>query len=89
MPNIAWPAGEPAGAPSLTCVNMQKHVDLSKAPFSYSFENQYGGNCIHIRDADIMLMYPDAQNEAGGPDQTVLDAFDQIRVVMPNADRKL
>lgn len=93
MPNVTWPAGEPSGAPSLTGVNMQKYVDLSKAPFSYSFQNQYDGDYIHIRYADVLLMYAEAQNELSGPDPTIFAALDQIRgregVAMPKVDQKL
>lgn len=91
MPNITWPAGEPAGAASLTGVNMQKYVDLAKAPFSYSKQDQYDEDYVHIRYADVLLMYAEAKNEATGPDASIYDALDQIRgragVNMPPVDR--
>ncbi|ULQ51961.1 RagB/SusD family nutrient uptake outer membrane protein [Flavihumibacter fluvii] len=91
MPNVTWPAGEPAGAKSLTGINMQKYVDLSRAPFSYSKQDQYDEDYVHIRYADILLMYAEAKNEADGPDGSVYDALDQVRaragVNMPPVDR--
>lgn len=43
-------------------------------------------NFIYIRYADILLMYAYAQNELGGPDQTVYDAVNAVRnrVQMPS-----
>ncbi len=91
MPNVTWPAGEPAGAVSLTGINMQKYVDLSRAPFSYSKQDQYDEDYVHLRYADILLMYAEAKNEADGPDESVYDALDMIRgrtgVNMPPVDR--
>jgi hypothetical protein len=46
---------------------------------------------VHLRYADVLLMYAEAQNEAGGPDASVYDALDQVRaradVNMPPVDR--
>ncbi|HTI11008.1 MAG TPA: RagB/SusD family nutrient uptake outer membrane protein [Puia sp.] len=36
-------------------------------------------NFIVFRYADVLLMYAEAKNEAGGPDATVYDALNQIR----------
>lgn len=79
MPNVTWPAGEPAGAVSLTGINMQKYVDLSRAPFSYAKQDQYDEDYVHLRYADILLMYAEAKNEASGPDASVYDALNQVR----------
>lgn len=91
MPNVTWPGGEPQGGKSLTDYNMQKYVELSKAPFSYSRQNQYDNDYVHLRYADILLMYAEAKNEASGPDASIYDALDAIRsrpgVEMPNVDR--
>lgn len=91
MPNVTWPGGEPAGALSLTGVNMQKYVDLSKAPYSYSRQSLYDEDYVHIRYADVLLMYAEAKNEANGPDASIYNALDLIRgrtgVNMPNVDR--
>lgn len=91
MPNMKWPAGEPSGAPSLTGVNMQKYVDLSQAPYSYSRGEQYDQDYVHIRYADVLLMYAEAKNEVSGPDASIYDALDMIRkrpsVNMPEVDR--
>lgn len=91
MPNVTWPAGEPAGALSLTGINMQKYVDLSRAPFSYSKQAEYDEDYVHIRYADVLLMYAEAKNEASGPDASIYDVLDMIRgrdgVNMPAVDR--
>jgi len=34
---------------------------------------------IHIRYADVLLMYAEAQNEASGPDQSVYNAINEVR----------
>src|SRR5699024_5948557 len=34
---------------------------------------------IQLRYADVLLMYAEAQNEAGGPDASVYDAINQVR----------
>lgn len=91
MPNVTWPGGEPAGAQSLTDFNMQKYVDLTKAPYSYSRQDQYDSDYVHIRYADVLLMYAEAKNEASGPDESVYEALNLIRsrtgVNMPDVDR--
>lgn len=91
MPNTTWPGGEPAGALSLTGINMQKYVNLSKAPFSYSRQSEYDTDYIHIRYADVLLMYAEAKNELSGPDNTIYEVLDMIRgrasVNMPPVNR--
>lgn len=93
MPNVTWPGGEPAGALSLTDFNMQKYVDLAKAPYSYSAQDQYDSDYVHIRYADVLLMYAEAKNEDTGPDQSIYEALDIIRarngVAMPGVDRSV
>lgn len=90
LPDVAWPGGEPHGAPSLTGINMQKYVDLSRIPWNYSKSNLSDQDMIHIRYADVLLIYAEAQNEAAGPDATVYEALNEIRsrpgVNMPAVD---
>ena len=47
-----------------------------------------GLNVILLRYADILLMYAEAKNEDSGPDQSVLDAINEVRsrasVMMPD-----
>lgn len=54
-------------------------------------DRQSETNFIVLRYADILLMYAEAQNEAAGPDGTIFDALDAIRlrVGMPVIDRSL
>lgn len=93
MPNVTWPAGEPSGARSLTGINMQKYVDLTKAPFNYSKLPTYDNDYVHIRYADVLLMYAEAKNEATGPDESIYQALNMIRgragVNMPNVDKTI
>ncbi len=69
----------------------EKYVDLSRAPFSSSTANSTDQNYIHLRYADVLLMYAEAQNEVSGPEESIFDALDQIRsregVEMPSVDR--
>ena len=90
LPTVAWPEGEPKGAPSLTGINMQKYVDLSRIPWNYSKSNLSDQDMIHIRFADVLLMYAEASNEASGPSTGIYSALNAIRsrpgVNMPPVD---
>lgn len=76
---------------SLTGFLVEKYVDLSKAPFTTASAPNIDQDYIHLRYADILLMYAEAANEANGPDATVYSAIDQVRartgVNMPPVDR--
>lgn len=65
--------------PSLTGFIMEKYVDLTKVPISGATAPTSTQDYIHIRYADVLLMYAEAKNEATGPDATVYDAIDQVR----------
>lgn len=43
-------------------------------------QNPGGNSYIFFRYADVLLMYAEAQNEAAGPDASVLDAVNKVRV---------
>lgn len=43
-------------------------------------QNPGGNSYIFFRYADVLLMYAEAQNEAVGPDASVLDAVNKVRV---------
>ncbi|MBD0284702.1 MAG: RagB/SusD family nutrient uptake outer membrane protein [Flavisolibacter sp.] len=71
---------------------MEKYVDLSRAPFTTSgTPSQTDQDYVHLRYAEVLLMYAEAKNEVSGPDATVYDALDQIRkrpgVDMPKVDQ--
>lgn len=70
---------------SKTGYNFRKYVD----PPSWQAQVDDHANHIIIRLAEILLTYAEAKNEATGPDATVYDAVDQIRVRagMPVLDR--
>jgi hypothetical protein len=79
LPNDIWHA--PDGTVftpelSLTGYGPKKYVDLSHIPFNKNLGDQ---NVIHIRYADVLLMYAEAKNEANGPDQSIYDALNLIR----------
>ncbi len=77
---------------SFTGYLVEKYVDLSKAPFTSATAIQTDQDYVHLRYADILLMYAEARNEQSGPDPTVYDAIDQVRgrngIGMPPVDRE-
>lgn len=95
LPNEVWknPAGAvwtPANTSS-TGFYMEKYVDLSRAPFTPSTTpTQTDQDYIHLRYADVLLMYAEAKNEVSGPDASVYNALNQVRaratVNMPPVD---
>src|SRR5690606_16798149 len=66
-------------------------VDLSKAPFSANTATETDQDYIHLRYADVLLMYAEAKNEVSGPDDAIYDAIDEGRgrtgINMPGVDR--
>jgi len=70
---------------------MEKYVDLSLAPFTSNTATSTDQDYIHLRYADILLMYAEAKNEATGPDATVYAAINQVRgrtgIAMPAIDQ--
>ncbi|WP_341838853.1 RagB/SusD family nutrient uptake outer membrane protein [Chitinophaga caseinilytica] len=78
--------------PVLTPYLMQKYLDMGHLPFTRGGASiSTDQNIIHIRFADVLLMYAEAKNEASGPDASVYNAIDQVRgraeVNMPPVDR--
>jgi len=69
----------------------EKYVDLTRAPFTTSTATATDQDYIHLRFADILLMYAEAKNEASGPDATVYGALNQVRgrtgIAMPAVDQ--
>lgn len=69
----------------------EKYVDLSRAPFTSATATSTDQDYIHLRYADILLMYAEAKNEASGPDASVYAAIDQVRgrtgISMPPTDQ--
>ncbi|WP_442587731.1 RagB/SusD family nutrient uptake outer membrane protein [Pedobacter sp. AW31-3R] len=58
---------------------MEKYVDLSRAPFTSNTATSTDQDYIHLRYADVLLMYAEAQNESGGPDPSVYKALNDVR----------
>jgi len=76
---------------SYTGFLMEKYVDLSITPFTSNTATVTDQDYIHLRYADILLMYAEAKNEATGPDATVYAAINQVRgrtgIAMPAVDQ--
>lgn len=96
LPGEKWLT--PSGAEYVPSINnpasgfiMEKYVDLSRAPFGTSSGNVTDQDYIHLRYADILLMYAEAKNEVSGPDASVYSALDEVRgrtgIAMPPVDR--
>ena len=68
---------------AITGYGMKKYTIYDKEKPPKDLNDLKGGqsetNYIVLRYADILLMYAEAQNEASGPDATVLDAINQVR----------
>lgn len=68
-------------AASYTGYAYRKYTEYDENPrpfITYPSGSQI--NAIVVRLADILLMYAEAQNETAGPDQTVYDAIDAVRL---------
>ncbi|MBS1575170.1 MAG: RagB/SusD family nutrient uptake outer membrane protein [Bacteroidetes bacterium] len=76
--------------PLLTGYSQKKYLDFKLLPFDRSKIPLTDANIIHIRYADVLLMYAEAKNEESGPDATIYSALNQIRsragVNMPPVD---
>jgi starch-binding outer membrane protein, SusD/RagB family len=76
---------------SATGFLVEKYVDLSKAPFTTATATQTDQDFIHLRYADVLLMFAEAKNEVSGPDATVYAAMNQVRartgINMPPVDQ--
>ena len=77
--------------PLLTSYSQKKYIDLSKLPFDRTKTPLTDQNIIHMRYADVLLMYAEAKNEVSGPDATIYKALNDIRsrtsVNMPPVDQ--
>jgi hypothetical protein len=69
---------------------VEKYVELARAPFTAASALSSDQDYVHLRYADVLLMYAEAKNEVSGPDATVYAALNQIRtrptVNMPPVD---
>ena len=65
--------------PLLTTYSQKKYIDLSKLPFDRSKTPLTDQNIIHIRYADVLLVYAEAKNEVSGPDASIYSALNEIR----------
>lgn len=75
----------------LTGYSQKKYLDFKLLPFDRSKTPLTDANIIHIRYADVLLMYAEAKNEASGPDASVYTAINTVRartgVNMPPVDQ--
>ena len=85
--NVNWTGSY---APATSFIT-EKYVDLTRAPFTTTTATQTDQDYVHLRYADILLMYAEAKNEVSGPDATVYAAIDQVRgrtgIAMPPTDQ--
>jgi starch-binding outer membrane protein, SusD/RagB family len=69
---------------------MEKYVDLSRAPFTAATAQNSDQDYIHLRYAEVLLLFAEAQNEVGGPEPAVYAALNQVRarpgINMPPVD---
>src|SRR5690606_4047576 len=80
LPGEVWT--NPDGTPytpehTTTGYRQKKYIDPTIVPIDYSTRSDQ--DYVHLRFADILLMYAEAQNEANGPDQSVVDAINRVR----------
>ena len=62
---------------TITGYIIQKGIDKEIGQIGYDV--QYDNDIVHLRYADVLLMYAEAKNEASGADQTVYDAVNEVR----------
>lgn len=55
----------------------RKYINETKWPTSYATQSDQ--DWVFLRYADVLLMYAEAKNEVSGPDQSVMDAINQVR----------
>ncbi len=64
---------------------------MSRAPFTAATATVTDQDYVHLRYADILLMFAEAKNEVSGPDASVYSAIDQVRgragIAMPATDQ--
>ncbi|MEN6455010.1 MAG: RagB/SusD family nutrient uptake outer membrane protein, partial [Prolixibacteraceae bacterium] len=62
---------------SVTGYLIQKGIDKEIGQIGYATRSD--NDFIHLRYADVLLMYAEARNEASGPDESVHNAVNAIR----------
>lgn len=55
----------------------RKYINEARWPTSYATQSDQ--DWVFLRYADILLLYAEAKNESGGPEQTAVDALNQVR----------
>jgi hypothetical protein len=56
---------------------LKKYLDTTRAPAGYATQSDQ--DFVLLRFADVLLMYAEAQNEVGGPDESVYSAVNAVR----------
>jgi hypothetical protein len=77
--------------PPATGFITEKYVDLTRAPFTTATATTTDQDYIHLRYADVLLMFAEAKNEASGPAADVYNAINLVRgrtgINMPAVDQ--
>ena len=77
--------------PALSGYNQKKYLDFKTLPFGRNLIPLTDQNIVHIRYADILLMYAEAKNELSGPEASIYTAINSIRsrpgINMPPVDQ--
>ncbi len=98
LPGEVWMNGSTVVNPGVTSATgffVEKYVDFTRGPFSNStaLAAATDQDFIHLRYADVLLMYAEAKNEVSGPDASVYDAINQVRarpgINMPPVDQTI
>lgn len=62
---------------TVTGHRQKKYIDSTLVPIDYATRSDQ--DFVHLRYADILLMYAEAKNEADGPDASIFNALNTIR----------
>lgn len=95
LPGETWrnSSGTAFAPPSVPATGflVEKYVNVAQGPFTAATATTSDQDIIHLRYADILLMYAEAKNEVSGPDASVYKAISDVRgragINMPPVDQ--
>jgi starch-binding outer membrane protein, SusD/RagB family len=74
-----WGAPKVNAQPGWTISGMTINKYSFKRPYANSDDNQEGTHIIHIRYAEVLLIYAEAKNQTSGPDASAYAAINEVR----------